>query len=118
MPRRRRKIGTVYLLHLSKKIAGHAGHYLGFTTDLEQRLEDHESGQGARLMEVAKERGIKFELVRTWDRQTRNFERQLKNRKNARFLCPICEEEARARRNWRRRLRRRRAKQQELKEAA
>lgn len=111
MPRKRSKIGTVYLLHFDRKISGHAGHYIGFSTKLEKRLEAHENGSGARLVEVATERGIRFELVRTWRRATRTFERQLKNRKNAARLCPICREDANARlREWRR--------EKKLKEAA
>jgi predicted GIY-YIG superfamily endonuclease len=92
MPRKRKnkKYGTVYLLHLDSKLTGHAGHYMGFTTNLEQRLSDHKGGRTARLMEVARERGVGFKLVRTWERVTRNFERQLKNRKNSPQLCPVC----------------------------
>jgi predicted GIY-YIG superfamily endonuclease len=94
---KRALIGTVYLLHLHGKIAGHAGHYIGFSTNLEQRIQDHENGRGARLMEVAKERGIGFRIARLWRGQTRSFERCLKNRKNAPQLCPVCAElEARA----------------------
>jgi len=82
--------GTVYLLHLHQKIADHAGHYIGFSTNLEQRIHDHEHGSGARLMEVAKDRGIGFRIARLWRGKTRKFERQLKNRKNAAKLCPVC----------------------------
>lgn len=83
--------GTVYLLHLHSKIAGHAGHYIGFSTNLWQRVDDHAKGQGARLMEVAKERGIGFRVARVWHKRTRSFERKLKNRKNAAQLCPVCQ---------------------------
>jgi hypothetical protein len=38
-------------------------------------------------------RGIGFQIVRTWP-GSRSFERKLKNRKNARKLCPICRAQA------------------------
>lgn len=82
-------MGTVYLLHFSEKISGHAGHYLGWASRLEARIEHHRAGTGARLTQVAAERGISFEVARTWSGD-RNLERRLKNRKNAGRLCPVC----------------------------
>lgn len=79
----------VYLYHFSDKVSGHAGHYLGSCFDLRKRDALHQSGKGARLLQVAKERGIKFYMVRTWV-GGRTLERQLKNRKNAPLLCPVC----------------------------
>jgi predicted GIY-YIG superfamily endonuclease len=87
---------AVYLLHLDIPIA-HAKHYLGSAEDLDARLARHRSGNGARLLEVAHERGIGFSLVRTWE-GGRELERRLKRRKNAPRLCPICAGEA----AWRR----------------
>jgi predicted GIY-YIG superfamily endonuclease len=68
-----------------------AQHYIGYTDrSLTTRLAEHQAGQGARIIEVAIERGITFTCVRTWD-GTRTDERRLKNWKNARrYLCPIC----------------------------
>lgn len=80
----------VYLLHFSKPFKG-AKHYIGFTDNLEQRLSDHRKGKGARILAVAKENGIDFELVRTWEGD-RKTERRLKNQKNAARFCPICNE--------------------------
>ncbi len=40
-------------------------------------------------MAAAVRRGSSAELVRTWEGD-RNLERRLKNRKNARGLCPRC----------------------------
>jgi len=63
---------TVYLLHFDEPIGdldnphGQAQHYLGYADDLEVRLERHRAGNGARLLEVCKERGITWRLVRTW----------------------------------------------------
>ncbi len=84
----------VYLLHLNTPL-GHAKHYLGFATNLKARLTHHEKGTGARLLQVAMERGITWSLVRTWtgDEGTRTYERRLKRRKNSPKLCPICRKE-------------------------
>lgn len=81
----------VYLLHFERPIspAHTTQHYLGYADDLEQRLAEHRAGTGARLTQVAKERGIGFVLVRTWE-GGRTRERQLKNQKNSMRLCPIC----------------------------
>ena len=85
-------MGTVYLIHFDKKLS-HAQHYLGYTGgDLDVRLERHRAGNGARLMEVCKERGITWRLVRTWSGD-RKLERRLKNQKNSPKLCPICRKE-------------------------
>ncbi len=81
--------GAIYLLHLDRKVADHAGHYLGWSRDLDQRLAAHRKGTGARLMEVCAERGINFTLARTWNGD-RHLERKLKRRKAAPRLCPIC----------------------------
>jgi predicted GIY-YIG superfamily endonuclease len=57
---------TVYLLHFERKLH-HARHYLGYARDLDRRLQEHQAGQGARLMEVVVEAGIPWQLARTWD---------------------------------------------------
>ncbi len=80
---------TVYLYHFSDKVSDHAQHYLGSAEDLKQRDWLHQNGRGARLLQVARERGIKFWIVRTW-KGDRKLERKLKNRHNAAQLCPIC----------------------------
>ena len=81
-----------YLLHFAQPIAPGrhtCQHYLGFTEDLEQRLADHRAGRGARLTEVAKERGIPFYVVNLWP-GGRDVETALKRLHNGRLLCPIC----------------------------
>ena len=86
---RKAPTGHVYLIHFEARYR-HAGHYLGFATDLEQRLERHRAGQGARLLEVIGEAGIGWKVVRVWSGD-RGLERSLKRRKNApRRLCPVC----------------------------
>lgn len=84
-------MGTIYLLHFERPYA-HARHYLGFTFNLDRRLEAHRNGRGARLIEVINDAGIGFFVVRTW-RGGRALERSLKRRKNSPGLCPICREE-------------------------
>jgi predicted GIY-YIG superfamily endonuclease len=78
----------VYLLHFSRRIS-HAGHYLGYADDLDSRLERHHAGNGARLVQVAAERGIGFILARTW-KGDKALERRLKRQKASPRLCPIC----------------------------
>lgn len=83
---------TVYLLHFSEPIAPGrhtAQHYIGSADDLERRIAQHRAGTGARLCEVAAERGISFVIARTWE-GGRKLERELKNRKAGPRLCPIC----------------------------
>lgn len=83
--------GVVYLLHFHRPISERhtAQHYIGWAYHLGSRVEQHLAGRGARLTQVAKERGITFEIAATWP-GSRSYERQIKNRKNARKLCPIC----------------------------
>jgi predicted GIY-YIG superfamily endonuclease len=80
--------GTVYLLHFSEAYK-HARHYVGFTHNLESRLEAHSKGAGARLLEVIIQAGLSFQLARTWQ-GTRKTERALKNQKNAPRFCLLC----------------------------
>lgn len=81
----------VYLLHFEQPISeGHTTqHYIGSTDNLTRRIWQHANGHGARLCEVAKERGIGFQVVRTWEGGRRE-ERKLKRRKSGPLLCPIC----------------------------
>jgi predicted GIY-YIG superfamily endonuclease len=80
--------GTVYLLHLDPAYK-HARHYVGWTSNLDARLEAHRAGRGARLLEAVKEAGGSFRLVRTWA-GSRSLERAIKDRKEAPKLCPDC----------------------------
>ena len=86
---------TVYLLHFEEPIGdlsnprGQARHYLGFTDDLEQRLQAHRSGNGSAIMAEVSRRGIAWQLARTWN-GSRDLERRLKNQHNGPRLCPLC----------------------------
>ena len=79
----------VYLLHLDPPYK-HAGHYQHSAADLDQRLAQHGTSEGARLLEVqVKERGGPFRLVRTWP-GGRGVEHQLKDGHQGNRLCPDC----------------------------
>jgi hypothetical protein len=93
-------VGSVYLLHFDRPIGdlnnprGYAGHYTGWTLDLRGRLGDHAAGKGpkdggARLVQVVRQAGIGFQLVRVWE-GTRGLERSLKRRGGAARRCPVC----------------------------
>ena len=83
--------GTVYLLCFSQPIspAHTCRHYLGWASDLGARLAEHAAGTGARLTQVARERGIGWVVARTWPGEDRAAERRHKNTHGAR-LCPLC----------------------------
>lgn len=82
--------GVVYLIHFDTPYK-HAQHYLGFTQNLIQRIAEHKQGtkKASRLMQVIRENNINWDCVRVWYGD-RNFERKLKNQKNSRKLCPVC----------------------------
>jgi predicted GIY-YIG superfamily endonuclease len=79
----------LYLIHTDRKLH-HAGHYLGWTTDLGLRLDAHLRGDGARLVEAYNQNGIHWRVVRIWPEGTRVDERRLKNQKHGPRLCPVC----------------------------
>lgn len=81
--------GVVYLLHFEQPYK-HARHYLGYTAgELAERLREHQSGTGARIMAVVAGAGIAFTLVRTWA-GTRKTERRLKKGGSSTRYCPTC----------------------------
>lgn len=83
--------GYVYLLHFDRPLhpAVTNRHYIGYSDDLPARIQAHELGHGARFCQVARQRGIRFRVVRVWHGD-KKLERRLKQRKNAPRLCPIC----------------------------
>jgi len=78
----------VYILHFSEPIH-HARHYTGYCKKIGPRLAAHNMGHGARLTQVAVERGISLSLVYLAD-GGRMVERRLKSQHNAPRFCPIC----------------------------
>ena len=83
--------GTTYTLHFDPPLS-HAKHYTGWTTNLDTRLAEHETGQGARITQVQQERGGSWRLARAEPGTTRDRENQLKERGASRD-CPICQAE-------------------------
>ena len=99
MPQLRRSYGKVsanasgllYLLCFRERLGTDKHsikHYLGFTWDLDARLEKHRAGQGARITEVLKERGIGLDVAAVWP-GNRGIENQLKLHSATR-ICPRC----------------------------
>ena len=88
-----RKIdGRVYVLHFKDRIGSEkhsAAHYIGWTNrTVPERVEDHKAGHGARLTQVANEKGIEYYAVQDWP-GNRDIENQLKLA-SAKRLCPEC----------------------------
>jgi len=80
-----------YLVHFDQpyKSGRHPGaqHYVGYSDDIDRRIETHRKGHGSPLLAAALAVGIDFRVVRTWPGTDRNFERKLHNRHGSR-LCP------------------------------
>lgn len=87
---------VVYLIHLDSPYPrdprGSVRHYLGTTTNLESRLNDHRIGRGSPLLRAVTRKGIPFSVVRLWT-GGRELERSLKRQNNAARYCPVCREE-------------------------
>jgi hypothetical protein len=99
-------VGWVYLLCFRDPATGahrplqgngcrgqYAGHYWGWTDDLIRRINQHHNprwhGTG-RLVQVALEAGLTFELAWLEYPATRGRERRLKNQGSAYRRCPLC----------------------------
>lgn len=105
---------SVYLIHFDKPLA-HAKHYIGFADGdqhkIEKRLKRHKKNRGSALMAAVNAAGIDYQVVRIWLGWTKDQERELKNKKNACLLCPICVEEKKKVVREQRRIRRLKKKQ-------
>ena len=63
------KMGTVYLIHFDNPISDKhtTQHYIGYSTQAPyRRLEAHRNNCGARLTQVANDRGIGYDIARCW----------------------------------------------------
>lgn len=65
-------------------------HYVGYAEDLDARMREHRSGNGARLMRAVSAAGIAFRVARVWMDAGPAFEKQIKARKRHAMFCPIC----------------------------
>jgi hypothetical protein len=71
----------------------YAGHYWGWTDNLERRISQHRNPRwrgAGRLVQVALEAGLSFELAWLEFPATRGRERRLKNQGSAYRRCPLC----------------------------
>jgi predicted GIY-YIG superfamily endonuclease len=82
------QLGIVYMLHFDRPYQ-HARHYVGWTADLLDRLDQHATGRGARLIAVIWQAGIGFTLVRICE-GTRHTERAIKHAGGSVRYCPAC----------------------------
>jgi predicted GIY-YIG superfamily endonuclease len=85
---------TVYLLHFEQPVYGTSRHYVGFTTNLDQRLAQHRYGHGARMTSIARKKGIAWELAHVWEDGDKKFERLLKKRGDFKKYCKVCSPKA------------------------
>jgi len=83
------------------QVARHPGaqHYVGYSDDIDRRIEMHRKEHRSPLLAAALAVGIDFRRVRTWPGTARHFERKLHSRHGSR-LCPEpeCVSEQRRRR--------------------
>lgn len=88
----------LYLIHFDHK-RFHAGHYLGSSVQIIDRLTDHANGHGACLTRALWEAAEHWQLaalfIPTDSRDSiRDLERRAKRRKSAADYCPLCRD------NW------------------
>jgi predicted GIY-YIG superfamily endonuclease len=80
---------TVYLIHFQQRYK-HAGHYLGYSANVNRRMRQHQSGYGVPLMRAVNDAGIPWQLVRTWDDGDMALEKRLRHQNNNPRFCPLC----------------------------
>lgn len=89
-PRQEPRRSGCYLLCWGDTPLYHAGHYLGWSSNIQRRIREHQSGHGANLVRVVVEKGISFQVSRLWIGAPRTQEQALKSKHNSRMLCPVC----------------------------
>lgn len=85
------KVRGLYLLHLEPNYR-HAGHYLGYSEAIAERLEVHRAGgaKASPLLRAAAGAGCELELCRVWLGGDRGLERRLKRQGGLSRHCPTC----------------------------
>ncbi len=80
----------IYLLHFDKLVLGKQ-HYLGCTSNLDNRLKEHNTGSiySSILCKEAFKNNISFILVKTWENDW-NLEKRLKRNGHLNRYCNIC----------------------------
>ena len=80
----------------------HARHYAGLAVDLAERLHQHATGNGSRLMAVVTARGVSWQVSRIWRvrdlEDAKALEHRLKRWHGHGKFCPICDPEGAMRR--------------------
>lgn len=79
----------VYIIHLDDKLS-HAKHYIGYSKNIPGRFWHHVNGTGCRFLAACNRKGIKYRITRIWEGKDGNYERLLKNLKESKLLCPVC----------------------------
>jgi len=81
---------VIYILHFSRPLF-HAQHYIGYTgaADMEERMQRHRSGRGAKIMKAVFEAGIDVEIAAILPGD-RTEERRLHRQGNTKRICPLC----------------------------
>lgn len=91
------KTNVVYLIHFHAPVAFRqlhgktvaVRHYIGSAKVLEERMQAHNVRKDAAIMRTAAERGVGWEVVRTWEGD-RRLERSLKRQGHFDRRCPKC----------------------------
>lgn len=81
----------LYLLHFDPRYK-HAGHYLGYSTNIDRRVAEHLAGVPpcSPLVRAAIIAGSTVTLARTIDGGTRTLERRMKRSGGLSRHCPVC----------------------------
>ena len=81
----------LYLFHLDPPYE-HAGHYLGWASNLARRVGEQRRGTGrsSPLLRAQLAAGGEILLARVWEGESRTTERRMKNQGGLSRHCPIC----------------------------
>jgi hypothetical protein len=87
----------LYLLHFDPPYL-HAGHRMGWSTDIRARVLEHVRGgpKGSPLVAAAVAAGCRVWLARVWIGHDRTAEARMLRANNGPRFCPICQARGRA----------------------